>query len=232
MTSGPITSWQIEGGKQKQWQTFFSWTTDGDCSHEIKIYLLFRRKAMTNLDSILKKRVIILLKKGPYSQNYGFSSNQIWMWELDHKEGWALKNWCFQIVVLEKILERSLNSKENQPINLKENQPWIFIGSTGAEPEAPILGPPDSKRNWLIGKHPDPGKDWKQKEKGEGEDKTVRLHHWLNGCGSEQTPGVSGGQRSLACYSPWGHKESDTTQWLNNNNSNLDVYANLSFSNL
>ena len=206
-------------------------TMDSDCSHEIKRRLLLGRKAMSNPDSILKSRDITLPTKVCLVKAmvlpvvmYGYQSWTIKKADRSRIDAFELQCW--------RRLLSLLDCKQIKPVNPKENQSWIFIGSTGAEPEAPILGPPDSKRNWLIGKHPDPGKDWKQKEKGEGEDKTVRLHHWLNGCGSEQTPGVSGGQRSLACYSPWGHKESDTTQWLNNNNSNLDVYANLSFSNL
>ena len=99
--------------------------------------------------------------KGLYSQSYGFSSSRVWIWELDHKEGWALKNWCFQTVVLEKTLESPLNSKEIKPVNPKENQPWIFFGRTDVEVEAPILWPPDTK-SWLTGKDPDAGKHWGQ----------------------------------------------------------------------
>ena len=115
------------------------------------------------------------------------------MWELDHKEGWALKNWCFWIVVLEKTPESPLDCKEIKPINPKGNQPWIFIGRTDAEAEAPILWPPDSK-NWLTGKDPYAGKDWRQKEKGAAEDEMVRQHYWLNGHETKQTPGDSEGQ--------------------------------------
>ena len=118
--------------------------------------LLLGRKAMTNLDSILKSRDILLLTK----VRYGFSSSHIQMWALDHKEGWTLKNWCFQIVVLEKTLESPLDCKEIKPVNPKGNQPWIFIGSTHAE--APILWPPDEK-SWLTGKGPDAEKDWRPK---------------------------------------------------------------------
>ena len=118
---------------------------------------------MTNLDSILKSRDIT--NKGPSSQSYGFSSSHVCRWELDHKESWAPKNWCFWTVVLEKTLESPLNSKEIQPVHPKGNQPWIFIGRTDAEAEAPVLWPPDAK-NWLIGKDPDAGKDWRQEVKG------------------------------------------------------------------
>ena len=113
----------------------------------------------------IKKQRHHFANKGPYSQSYGFSSGHVWTWELDCKESWALKNWCFCTVVLEKIFESLLNSKVIKPVNLKGNQPSIFIGRTGGEAEAPILWPPDTK-SWLIGKDPDAGKDWRQEEKG------------------------------------------------------------------
>ena len=103
--------------------------------------------------------------KGPYSQGYGLPSSHVWMWELDCKEGWALKNWCFWTVGLKKTLESPLDRKEIKPVNLRGNQPWIFTGRTDAEAEALILWPPDAK-SWLIGKDPDAVKDWRQKEKG------------------------------------------------------------------
>ena len=112
---------------------------------------------MTNLDSLLKKEKLNFVNKDPSSQSYGFSSSHIWMWDLDYKEDWAPKNWCFQIVVLEKTLDCPLDSKEIKPVNPKGNQPWIFIGRTDAEAEAPILWPPDAK-NWFIWKDPDAGK--------------------------------------------------------------------------
>ena len=99
------------------------------------------------------------------SQSYGFSSSHVWIWELDHKESWALKNWCFWTVVLEKTLESPLDCKEIKPVNSKGNQSWIFIARNDAEAEAPILWPPVAK-NWLIGKDPDAGKDWRQENKG------------------------------------------------------------------
>ena len=135
------------------------------------------------------------------------------MLELDHKEGWALKNWCFWTVVLEKTLENILDCKI-KAVNPKGNQFWIFIGRTDAE--APILWPPDAK-SWLIGKDPDAGKGWRQEEKGTTEDKMVGWHHGLNGHESEQTPEDCEGQGSLACCSPWVRRESDTTEQLNNN---------------
>ena len=117
---------------------------------------------------------------GPSSKSYGFSSSHVRMWELDHKESWAQKNWCFWTVVLEKTLESPLNSKEIQSVHPKGNWSWIFIGRTDAEAEAPLLWPPDAK-NWLIWTDPDPGKDWRQEEKGTTEDEMVGWHHWLDG---------------------------------------------------
>ena len=144
------------------------------------------------------------------------------MWELDYKESWALKNWCFWTVVLGKTLESPLDCKEIQPVNPKGNQPWIFIGRTDAEAETPILWPPDAKR-WLIGKDPDSGKDWGQEEKGMTEDERRGWQRmrwldgitWLNGHGFGWTPGVGDGQGDLACCGSRGHKESDTTERLN-----------------
>ena len=135
-------------GKQwKQWKTIFlgsKITADGNCCHEIKRCLLLGRKAMTNQDHILKSRDITLPTK-VHSQSYGFPNSHVWMWELDHKEGWVLKNWCSWTVVLEKTLESPLDSKEVKPVNPKGNQLWVFIVRTNAEAEAPILWPPDVK---------------------------------------------------------------------------------------
>ena len=117
-------------------------------------------------------------------------------------------------MVLEKTLGSPLDCKEIQPVHPKGNQSWIYIGRTDAEAETPILSPPDAK-NWLIGKDPDAGKDWRQEEKGMTEDEMVRWHHQLNGQEFEQTPGVGGGQGSLACCSPWGRKRLDMTEQLN-----------------
>ena len=136
------------------------------------------------------------------------------MWELDYKESWVPKNWCFWTVVLEKTLESPLNCKEIHPVHPKGNQSWIFIGRTDAEAKTPILWPPDVK-NWLIGKDSDAGNDWRWEEKGMTEDEMVGWHHWLDGHEFKQALGVSDGQGSLACCSPWGHKESDTTERLN-----------------
>ena len=153
-------------------------TADGDCSHEIKRCLLLGRKAMTNLDSVLKNRDIT--DKGPYSQSYDFSSNHVWIWDLDHTEGWMLMNWCFWTVVSEKTLESDLDNKEMKLLNPKGNQSWIFIRRTDAESETPILWPPDAK-NLTPRKDPDDGKDWRTEEKGPMEDERVGWHHWLNG---------------------------------------------------
>ena len=155
------------------------------------------------------------------SQSYDFSSSHVWMWELDHKEGRALKNWCLRSVVLAKTLESPLDSKIKS-VNPKRNQPWMFIGKTVAEAEVPILWSPDTKSR-LIGKDADAGKDWRQKEKRAAEDEMVKQHHWLNGHEFEQTPGDNGRQRSLVCCSPWGCQESGTTYWLNTTITNLGI---------
>ena len=203
-------------GKQwKQWKTFLASkiTADCDCSHKIKRCLLLGRKVMTNLDSILKSRAITLPTKVSLVKTMVFPVVDVWMWELYHKESWVPKNWCFSTVVLEKTLESLLDCKEIQPVHPKGNQSGIFIGRADAEAETPIFWPPDAK-NWLIGKDPDAGKHWRQEEKGTTEDKMVGWHHRLDGHESEQALGVGDGQGGLACCSPWGHKESDMTEWL------------------
>ena len=144
------------------------------------------RKTVTYLDSVLKSIDITLPTKVHIVKTSVFSSSQVWMSELNHKEGWALKDWCFQIMVLEKTLESHLHSKEIKPVHPKGNQPWISIGRTDAE--AAIRWPPDMK-SCLIGKDPDVGKDWRQKDKGVAEDEMVGWHHWLNGHEFEQTLG-------------------------------------------
>ena len=140
------------------------------------------------------------------------------MWELNHNEGWALKNWCFWTVLLEKILESPLDYKEIKPVNPKGNQPWIFFGKSDAEAEASILWPPVAK-SWRIGKDSGAGKDRRQDEKGITEDEMVGWGHRLNGLESGQAPGDGDGEGSTACCSSWGCKESDTTEWLNSNKS-------------
>ena len=134
--------------------------------------------------------------------------------ELNYKESWATKNWYFWTVVLEKTLESPLDCKEIKPVPAKGDQSWVFVGRTDAEAEAPILWPPDVK-NWLTGKDPDGGKDWRREEKGTTEDEMAGWHHRLDGHEFEWTPGVGDGQGSLACCDSWGRKESDTTERLN-----------------
>ena len=152
--------------------------------------------------------------KGPSSQSYGFFSSHVWMWELDYKESWAPKNWCFWTVVLEKALENPFDCKEIQPAHPKGDWSWVFTGTTDVEAEAPILWPHDAK-SWLIVKDSDAGRDWGQEEKGTTEDEMAGWHHWLYGGESEWTLGVCDGQGGLACCDSWGCKESDTTEWLN-----------------
>ena len=158
------------------------------------------------------------------------------MWELDYKESWALKNWCFWTVVLQKTPESSLDCKEIKPVNLKGNQSWILIGRLGrpdAEAEAPVLWPPDAnslEKAQLIRKVPDAGKHWRLKEKGMTEDEMAGWHHWLNGHELEQTPGVGDGQGSLVCCSLVGHKESNTAERLNNIKSKINFITGTDFS--
>ena len=162
----------------------------------------------------IKKQTHYFADKGLSSQSYGFSSSHVWMWELDCKESWVPKNWCFRTEVLEKTLESPLDCKVIKPVNPKGNQSWIFIGKTDAKDETPILWPPDAN-NWLIWKDPDAGKDWRQEEKGMTEVEMAGWHHWLDGHEFEQAPGVGDGQGSLECCSPWSRKEVDVTEWLN-----------------
>ena len=136
------------------------------------------------------------------------------MWELDCEESWALKNWCFWTVVLEKTLESPLDCKEIQPVHLKGDQSWVFIGRTNAEAETLILWPPDVKR-WLIGKDPDAGRDWGQEVKGTTEDEMAGWHHWLDPHEFGWTLGVGDGQGGLAYCDSWGRKESDIPEQLN-----------------
>ena len=132
----------------------------------------------------IKKQRYYFANKGRSSQVYCFFSSHVWMWELDYEESWAPKNWCFWTVVLEKTLESLLDCKKIQPVHPRGNQSWIFIGRTDAEAETPVLWPPDAN-NWLIGKDPDAGKDWRQEDKGTTEDEMVGWYHQLNGHESE-----------------------------------------------
>ena len=188
--SNPITSWQIDGEKVETETDFifvgFKITVDSDCSHEIKRRLLLGRKAMATLDSILKSRDITLLTMVHIVKVMVFPSSHVRMWELDHKEGWMPKNWCFRIAVLKKTLESPLDNKEIKPVDAKGNQPWILIGRTDAA--APIPGPTDVNSR-PIGKDPDTGKDWWQKEKRAAKDELVEWHHWFNGHELGQTLG-------------------------------------------
>ena len=174
--------------------------------------LLLGRKVMTNLDSILKSWDITLLTKVRLVKAMVFPVH-VWKWELDCEDRWTPKNWCFWIVVLDKTLESPLDCKEIQPVHPKWNQSWIFIGRTDAEAKTPKLWPPDVK-NWLIGKYPDAGKDWRQEEKTTREDEMVGWHHWLNGHEFEWNLGVGDEQGGLVCCCPRGRKELDTTERL------------------
>ena len=136
----------------------------------------------------IKKQRHCFANKGLSIQRYGFSSSHVWMWELDHKESWALRNWCFWTVVLEKTLESPLDCKEIRPVNPKRSQSWKswkdWCLNWNSNTDA---------KNWFIGKDPDAGKDWRQEEKGTAEDEMVGWHHWLNGHEFEQALGVGGG---------------------------------------
>ena len=188
-------------------------TADGDCSQEIKRHLLLERKAMTNLDSILKSKDVTLPTKFHLAKAtvfplvmYGCERRPIK--KAEHQK------WCFWTVVLQRALESPLDCKEIQPVQPKGDQSWVFIGRIDVEAETPTLWPPDAK-NWLIGKDPDAGKDWRQEEKGMTEDEMVGWHHRLDGHEFGWTLGVGDGQGGLACCGSWGHKELDTTERLN-----------------
>ena len=162
-----------------------------------------------NLDSTLKSKDITLPTKIHLVKAMLFP---VVMYGCE--EGWALKNWCFWTVVLEKTLENPLDCKEIQQVHSKGDQSWVFFGRNNVKAETPILWPSHVK-SWLIGKDSDAGRDWGQEEKGTTEDEMAGWHHWLNGRESGWTPGVGDGQGGLACCDSWGRKESDTTEWLN-----------------
>ena len=218
MASGPIASWQIDGETVETVTDFIflgsQITADGGDSHEIKRRLLLGRKVMTNLDSIFKSRDITLPTRVCLVKAMVFSSNHVWLWELDYKESWVPKIWYFWTAVLKKTLQSSLDCKEIQPVHPKGNQSWIFIGRTDTEAETPILWPPNAK-TWLIWKDPDAGKNWGQEEKGTTDDKMVGWHHWLNGHGFGWTPGIGNVQGGLVGCGSWGRKESNMTERLN-----------------
>ena len=205
--------WGNNGNSERLYFLSSKITSDGDCSHEIKRHLLLGRKVMTTEIAYSKAETLLCWQRSINSKLWFFCSH-VQMWELDCKESWVPKNWCFWALVLEKTLECPLDCKEIQPVHPKGNQSWIFIGRTDAEAEAPILWPPDVK-NWLIGKDSDARKDCRWEEKGTREDEMVRWHHWLNEHEFEQALGVGDWQGSLVCCSPWDRKDSDTTDWLN-----------------
>ena len=173
-----------------------------------------RKESYDRPREYIKKQRHHFADKDLWSQSYSFSSSQVCIWELDHKECWVLKNWCFWTVGLEKTLESPLDCKETKPAHPKGNQSWIFIGRNDAE--SPVLWPPDAKSQ-LIGKDPSDGKDWRPKEKGVAEDEMVREHHQFNGHKSEEILGDSGRQGSLVFCSLWSCKRLNITKWLNNN---------------
>ena len=179
-------------------ENILPWKTTKHFWRELKITLKSRDIALPTKVRLVKAMVFPVVMYGC---------------ELDYKESWVPKNWCLT-VVLEKTLESPLDCKEIQPVNPKGNQSWIFTGRIYIEAETPILWPPDAK-SWRIWKDPDAGKDWRQEEKGMSQDEMVGWHLWLNGHEFEWTPGVGDGQGGLACCSPWGPKESDTTEQLN-----------------
>ena len=166
----------------------------------------------------IKKQRHYFANKGPSSQGCSFSSSHVWMWELDYKESWVPKNWCFWTVVMEKTLESPLDCKEIQPVHPEGDQSWVFTGRSDVEAETPILWPPHAE-SWLIWKDPDVEKDWRR-EKGMTEDEMVGWHHRLDGHEFEQALGVGDGQGSLACYCPGGsqrvgHDWATELNWLN-----------------
>ena len=190
MLRGPVyflSRLQIDGKQWKQWETLFSWAPKS--LQMVTAAMILKelapwKKSYDQPRQHTKKLRQLFANKGPSSQIYGFLSSHVWMWELDYKECWETKNWCFWTVVFEKTLESPLDCKEIQPVYPKGNQSWIFIGRTDAEAETPILWPPDTK-NWLIWKDPDTGKDWRQEGKGTRENEMVGWHHLLDGHESE-----------------------------------------------
>ena len=180
------------------------------------MYIGYKEESYGKSRQHMQKQRHYFADQGPSSQSYDFSNSHVWIWVSDHKESWAQKNWCFWTVALVKTLESPLDCIEIKPVNPKGNQPWTFFGRTDAEAKAPVLQPPDAKSR-LIWKYPDAGKDWKYEEKGVTEDEMVGWDHRLNGHEFEQALGDGEGQGSLVCCTPWSRKESDTTEWLNNN---------------
>ena len=188
MVSGPITSWQIDGEMVETVRDFIFGGLQNHCRWWLQPWnektLAPWKQSYDQPRQHIKKQRHYFANKSPSSKSYGFSSSHVWMWELNYRENWALKNRCFCTVVLEKTLEGPLDCKEIQPVNLKGNQSSIFNGRTDAKAEAPTLGPPNVK-NWLIWKDPDAGKDWRWVVKGTTADEMVGWDHWLNGHESE-----------------------------------------------
>ena len=214
MASGPITSWQIDGETVETVADFIFWgskiTPDGDCSHEIRRHLLFGRKVMTNLDSILKSRDITL------PTNVHLVKAMVFPVVMYGCESWTIKKaecrridafelWCWR-----RLLRVPCTARRSNQSILKEFSPECSLAGLMLKLK---LWPPDAK-NWLIGKDPDSGKDWRQEEKGTTENEMVGWHHWLNGHGFGWTPGIGNGQGGLACCGSWGHKELGVTEWL------------------
>ena len=206
-----FSSLQIDGETMERVRGFIflgsKITSYGNCSHEIKRCLLLGRKAMTNLDRILKSNA--------------FSRSRVWMWELDYKESWAPKNWCFWIVVLEKTFESPLDCKEIKQVNPKGNQSWISLEGLLLKLKLQYF---DHLMRKTIGKDPNAGKDWRQEEKGTTEDEMVGWNHWLNGQEFEQAPGGGDGQGSrLPCAAVHGSAKSQTRQsdWIELNWASL-----------
>ena len=184
MASGSISSCHIDGEAMETVRYFiflgFKITADVISALKLKDACSLGKKSYEQRRQHIKKQRHYFANKGLSSQSYGFSSSHVWLWELDYKESWVLKNWWFRSVALEKTLESPLDFKESQPVHAKGNQSWIFIERTDAEAETPILWPPDAK-SWLIRKEPDAGKYWRLEEKVMAEDEMVGCHHRLNG---------------------------------------------------
>ena len=193
MAFGPIISWQIDGETMEIVADYFS-GLQNYCRWWLQPWnsKTLGSESYDQPRQHIKKQRHYFVNKGPSSQGYSFSSGHVWMWELDYKENWAQKNWCFWTVVLEKTLESPLDCKEIQPVHPKGDQSWVFTGGIDVETETPILWPPVVK-SWLIWKDTDAGKYWGQEDKGMTEAEMVRWHHWLNGHGFGWTPGVDDG---------------------------------------